>query len=82
MALKMTPETYDRLDDAIGALDTGTPRDAYRNGRFPRADTVQDLDKRYRWDLFWAAGGWRLLGDEDLNDSHIDSALRAIVSPL
>ena len=58
-------------------------RERYRAGDFPRADRVRDLDKRYRYDLFYAAGGYRLLPeDDDLTDAHIYTALRRVVPSL
>lgn len=45
---------------------------------------VKDLDKRFRWDLFWeikAAERSKLVDDlyEYMNDDHIDTALKNIV---
>lgn len=72
---------------AIVPLDTTVARDAYRTGDFPRADRVNDLDKRYRWDLFWHAYRTNhdvsaALAAEDLSDAHIDTVLRSIVPSL
>lgn len=57
----------------------------YREGTFPRADKVKDLQKRFCWDLFWASGvkigdGIGTHGDiiGDYNDEHIYTALRSI----
>ncbi len=86
MALKATPEMLEHIAAAIGPLDTDQVRDAYRRGDIPRADTVKDLDRRYRHDLFYAAGLTRYACDvlypAGLTDKHIDSALRTIVRPL
>lgn len=68
----------------IGPLDTDATRGAYRSGDFPRADAVKDLDKRYRWDLLYASR-FDVCGriyPTGANDTHIDTALRAIVPPL
>ena len=49
---------------------------------------MQDLDKRYRWDLFRAASrtpAMPLLSnlyDAGYTDAHLDTALRAIVPAL
>lgn len=81
--MKMTTNTFNRLEDQIGSLDTEDRREAYRSGNFPRADRVKDLDVRYRWDLFYAAGGHRLIDpEENLTSDHIDTALRRIVPAL
>ena len=67
----------------IEVLDAPHRRAAYLAGDFPRAELVKDLDKRYRWDLAYAAGvHFGDLYDEGLNDTHIDTALRMIVPPL
>jgi hypothetical protein len=47
-----------------------------------------DSNKRYRWDLFWAAGitsadwFWNHPQCDEWLNYHIDSALRRIVPPL
>lgn len=80
--MKMKPEHSRQMKDAFVVLDTETMREAYRKGKFPRADKVKDLDKRYRWDLFYIAS----LPVQELyaylNDDHIDTALRKLVKPL
>ena len=81
--MKLDRDTLDRMREAMAPLDTSQARERYRAGDFPRADAVQDLDKRYRWDLYYAAGGYRLLpDDESVTDAHIDTALRRIVPSL
>lgn len=83
--MKMATPDFEALKAAIRPLDTEERRTAYREGRFPRADKVNDLEVRYRWDLFWAVGGMRGVVPEKLNeykDAHIDTALRRIVPAL
>jgi hypothetical protein len=79
--MKIQPTELEALRNLLTPLDTPEIRQAYREGRFPRADRVKDLDTRYRWDLFYFARGYRVLPG-DLTDSHIDTALRRIVPPL
>ncbi|WP_457066882.1 hypothetical protein [Mycobacteroides abscessus] len=84
--MKMTSAHYDQLRAAIEPLDTAERREAYRAGQFPIADKVNDLNVRYRWDLFWTARGYGLL-PRDIhgciyNSDHIDTALRRIVPAL
>jgi hypothetical protein len=82
--LSMSPELLEELC-AIVPFDTAERRSLYINGRFPRANAVQDLDKRYRWDLLNDVLGYRFACkcyDTGLTDAHIDSALRSLVSPL
>ena len=86
--MKLTLTQVEAMRERIAPLDTPETRQAYREGRFPRADRVRDLDKRYRWDLYHAARVREVLdrniGGEgaDLTDAHIDTALRRIVPPL
>lgn len=89
--MKVTSEHVATLRAAIAPLDTDERREFYREGRFRNADKVQDVNRRYRWDLMWVASSGRhqnavrnvLWYDEpEYNDAHIDTALRAIVPPL
>lgn len=93
MALKMKPEHIAKLREYITPLDTQANRQRYRDKQVPNAERVKDWDRRYRWDLFNAAGrdmnphgpGTKFCCDElypYLTDDHIDSALRTIVNPL
>jgi hypothetical protein len=86
--MKLTPLQVEAMRERIAPLDTAERRQAYREGRFPRADAVKDLDMRYRWDLYHAARGADVfrtgIGGEDggLASAHIDTGLRRIVAAL
>jgi hypothetical protein len=80
--MRITAEHLDVLATAVKAFDTPTTRQRYRDRDFPRAHLVRDLDKRYRWDLFYAAKVYNLVPCEDYTDAHFDTALRKIVQPL
>ena len=85
--MKIAKETVEAMRQRIAPLDTDETRSAYREGRFPRADGVKDLDTRYRWDLYHASRCIDVIkGDgeypQDLTTKHIDTALRRIVQPL
>ena len=82
--MRVQPHDMATLRGRIAPFDTEGARDVYRRGDFSRSDRVIDLDKRYRWDLFWAAnaGTWISTLNYDVNDTHIDTALKAIVPPL
>lgn len=83
--MKIKQEHFNQIKSAIEPLDTEAVRSNYRAGNFPRSDKVKDLNMRYRWDLFWAAGCSSFLNDmydDGLKDSHIDTALRKIVKEL
>lgn len=80
--MRVSKDHLEKLSAAITPLDTDERRAAYRAGRFPRADRVNNLDKRYRWDLFWASDAISELSDGRYADAHIDTALRRIVPAL
>lgn len=80
--MKATPEFVERLGALLQPHDTDKRREMYRTGQFPRSDAVKDLDKRYRWDLFWQVGFGHIALPDDMNDNHIDTALRAVVPSL
>jgi len=76
--MKMGQEEYDAMASAIAPHDTEENRARYRSGDYPRSEGTKDVDKRYRWDLFWASKH----KPSDLADAHIDTALRRAVPPL
>lgn len=80
--MKVSPEHYAKLVDAICPVDTETRRHAYLSGDFPRAETVKDLDMRFRWDMFYIANGPAIVRDGNYTSDHIDTALRKIVQSL
>ena len=89
MTLKIQAGHLQYLRDLIQPLDNTANREIYKAGKFVNADKVQDLYKRYRWDLFWQ--GLRNSNNTDfltkvlysyLNDAHIDNALKYVVKPL
>lgn len=82
--MKISAEHVEAIRSAIAPFDTEERRANYRAGAFPRSELVKDLNKRYRWDLFWTTGSHvrSPLYTGDYNDAHIDTALRSIVPPL
>lgn len=83
MSAKIPPAVVEEMASLIRPLDTAERRARYRTGDFPRADRVNDLDRRYRWDLLWASGANRIAWPmPDIKDNHVDTALRTIVPPL
>lgn len=89
MTLKIQAGHLQYLKDLVLPCDSPQKREQYKVGNFANADKVQDLYKRYRWDLFWQ--GLRNSNNTDfltkvlysyLNDEHIDSALKYVVRPL
>lgn len=91
MTLKITKSDLDILVARISPLNTHERRQAYREGKFARADLCKDVNKRYRWDLLAMSkikigDGVGIEGDVNLyaymNDSHIDSALKSFIEKL
>ena len=86
--MRVTAEHRALIAEAIAATgyDNDTVRARYRARDIPRGDAVQDIDKRFRWDLFHAADPQcailRALYDDGCHDAHIDTALRSVVQPL
>jgi hypothetical protein len=85
--MRVTTEHLTMLREAVAPLDTPERRARYIARDIPRADLVQDIDKRYRWDLFHAADPRSVLlatfyDRGGYHDAHIDTALRAVVPPL
>ena len=71
------------MRERIAPLDTAERRSTYLRGDFPRSDAVQNLDRRYRWDLFYAARCQVVLGvNNGILGAHIETALRSIVPEL
>jgi hypothetical protein len=81
---KINGEAFDALKASLERLDTERVREAYRAGKFPRSEMVKDLDKRYRWDCFYATDRETRFMISDLagSDAVIYTALSKIIPPL
>jgi hypothetical protein len=78
--MKIKPEHYAYMRDAMARVlkdNQGISAASY---------AAQGLtDRRFRWDLFWAAKLSQWVSDnvyKYANDAHLDTALRAIVKEL
>ena len=80
--MKVSTVHVQALAEAIEPLDTPERRARYLAGDFPRANLVKDLDKRYRWDLFYEAKGQSIVYESHYFSAHLDTALRHIVKGL
>ena len=80
--MKIKPEHYNVLKSIISAFDREQVL-AYKSLKLGK-----DPEKRFRWDLFYCArrSGTEKFMIEDIykyaNDTHLDTALRAIVREL
>jgi hypothetical protein len=83
--MKATPEQLATVQSVLSQFDTDERRRCYLSGDFSRADKVKDLNKRYRWDIYWLARDNGLVGYElleNLNDSQKDTVLRRVIPNL
>lgn len=85
----MSKELFEEIKIQMDLIETEELRQKYREGNFPRADKVKDLNMRYRWDNFNFINqlsnfelSKKAYREENLNDNHVDTALRKIVKPL
>ena len=90
--MKVTKEDINTLALHISRFDTQEMRDDYKSGSFKRSERTKDLDKRYRWDLFYCARqNFRHKplclpnfesAVKEYNSDHLDTALKKLVKPL
>jgi hypothetical protein len=94
--VKVTAEHLALIEDALALTLVRLQRDhgitesdlraRYTARDIPRGDAVQDIDKRFRFDLLHAAtAGTSIMSDlyaAGYHDTHLDTALRSIVAPL
>lgn len=87
--MKVTAAHLTLLRAAVEPLDTAERRAQYAARDIPRADVVQDLDMRYRWDTLWLAVApmdtddvRHVVYDSGYATAHLDTALRSIVPAL
>lgn len=71
----------------VDQLNTDRNRQAYRDGLFPRADKVKDLNKRFRFDVLYAIPSEvrKSFYDEAYklgNDTHVNSLLKSLINDL
>ena len=80
--MKINPEHFEYLREAITpAIDAQTIEN-YETGKFPRSEHTKDLNKRFRWDAMYACVSSRWVCENlypYLNDTHIDTALKRII---
>jgi GH24 family phage-related lysozyme (muramidase) len=81
--MKIKPNHYAFMNDAIQKVLTDNPNAVvnYQSGNFPNSDKVKNLQKRFCYDLAYAAGLSRFFCStlyEYANDDHIYTALRNI----
>jgi len=74
--MKLLATNYQQLKTAIYRIDRDTIREhvlfVLNEANF------RSLQKRIRWDLFWAVRGSQFIPDT-LDDSNIDTALRSVM---
>jgi len=80
--MKMQELHFNELKAAIKPLLTPALIKAYESGQFLRASTVKDLQTRFNFDLLYASKFPTAILYEYLNDTHINTALKAICPKL
>jgi hypothetical protein len=81
---KASPELVEEVRSLISQIDSQELREKYRQGNINNNFEGQDMDKRYRYDLFWAAAGdiYSKVNKEGLKSDHLDTLLKEVVPPL
>ena len=80
--MKMKPEHFNYILNKIKQLNMNIK--SHREFLI-KEDKAKDIEKRLRWDLFWAAGLHTYTRDilyKYINDDHIDTALKNVVRKL
>lgn len=83
--MRATAQQVEAVRLAVSPFDNAERRARYVAGDIPRAETVRDLSKRYRWDTYYLAidsGAISYDTLRNLNDAHVDTVLRAVVPAL
>jgi hypothetical protein len=89
--MKMTCEHQELLTERIAPHDHAERRQLYIDGDYVNSDRTKNLDRRYRWDLFWTGMkflkesdpiGYESFWDADYLNDHIDTFLRKLVPTL
>jgi hypothetical protein len=78
---KVSKTDLERLGELIAPLDTWENRQRYVRMEIDSVATIVSINMRHRWDLYWSAcpQGFAFSNRHELNDAHIDTALRSIV---
>ena len=82
--MKMNSKDYNTLKQAINtvASNHGGIDELiylYEHGKFPRSDVAQDLNKRFKWDLYHASSVRSSDFTDEYSDEHIYTALKSII---
>ena len=80
--MRVSQRDYDLLAQRIAPIDTEEVRERYRNRDIPRGELVNDIDRRYRFDLLYASRTYGEFADGPYTDAHLETALKKIVKPL
>jgi hypothetical protein len=84
--MKIEKIHYDYIKEEINSILKASPYliNRYENGNFAKSDKTNDLNARFRWDLYWYC--YKNIFNNTFKDSisylkntHIDTALRNIV---
>lgn len=87
MTMKVSSTDLENLRATIAEIATPERRLFYvldEKGGSRAVVTAKDINKRFRWDMYWIAvtNGFTFSNINELNDAHIDTALRNVVKDL
>jgi hypothetical protein len=83
--MRVNKDILEKWRAAIAPLDTPERRAKYISLDIPRADTVKDINIRYRFDLLWATIDMGKITHHEVEtyaDMHLSTALGRIVPVL
>jgi hypothetical protein len=83
--MRVNKDILEKWRAAIGPLDTPELRAKYISRDIPRADTVKDINIRYRFDLLWATIDMGKIPRHEVEayaDMNLSTALGRIVPAL
>jgi hypothetical protein len=81
--MRFTKQIIEQMKELIEPHDTLERSEAYVNGNIPRYELVKDINRRYRFDLYYATRAWRAIPDGFKHtDEHLHTALKTFIPDL
>ena len=84
--MKMTKQDFEDLSEAISKVVSVIGKQhlitEYETGQFINPELVHDLNRRFRWDLFWKTPLWSEDRWTEYRDVHMDTALKKVMKDL
>jgi hypothetical protein len=81
--MRFTKQIIEQIAKLIEPHDTNERRASYINGNIQRYELVKDINRRYRFDLYYALSAWRAIPDGfEYTDEHLYTALKTFIPDL